>query len=342
MLHGHGDDIYFLQKKVRYNFSSNVWQYPFNDELKKHLSQKLDCLHSYPEPAAESLKSLLQKKHSVGNSQLIVTNGATEAFYMVAKAWQGGRSLIAVPSFSEYEDAARHAGHECIFIEERTAEIIAGVPADLVWLCNPNNPDGFVYSADMLLTLLRRFPERVFVIDEVYIDFAERAESLCCYVSELPNLIIVKSLTKKYTMPALRLGYLLCSTVLYQRLIAQKQPWSVNSLAVEAGKYVLNAPDCELQLIHYKKECRSFFEMLSAVGGVEVADSDANFFLCRLKHGSVAVLKEYLIDQHQMLIRDASNFRSLNNSFFRVCSLGSKADALFCEALRHWVSNLPC
>jgi len=338
MLKGHGDDIYSQNISVRYNFSSNVWHYPYIEQLKKHLTGEFDCLVSYPEPEADSLRNILQKTHQLNQNQVIVTNGATEAFYMIANAWHSARSTIAVPSFSEYEDAAKHAGHTCQFVTARSFEGISALPADLVWLCNPNNPDGFVFPIDLLLKLLADFPERIYIIDEVYIDFSSKAESLIQYLHTFDNLIIVKSLTKLYSIPALRLGYLLCSEKLYPRLIAQKQPWSVNSLAIEAGTYVLNSASLSYEIEEYKKGIKQFGQMLSEIEGLEVCESDANFFLCRLEDGQAGTLKEYLLDKFGILIRDASNFRALNDKYFRVSCLSDEINRFFCKTVSEWIT----
>ena len=105
MLFGHGDDFYNSQNEVKINFSSNVWHGANLDKLKEHLNEHFSKLTRYPEPDAASLKRLLARRYEIKEENVVVTNGSITAFYLLAQAWRGAKSTIAVPSFSEYEAA---------------------------------------------------------------------------------------------------------------------------------------------------------------------------------------------------------------------------------------------
>ena len=114
MLFGHGDDFYNSQNEVKINFGSNVWHGANLDKLKEHLNEQFSKLTRYPEPDAASLKRLLARRYEIKEENVVVTNGSITAFYLLAQAWRGAKSTIAVPSFSEYEDACRLHEHEII------------------------------------------------------------------------------------------------------------------------------------------------------------------------------------------------------------------------------------
>ena len=112
MLYGHGDDFYNAKNEVKINFSSNVWHGANLDKLKEHLIEHFDKLTRYPEPDAATLKRLLARRYEIKEENIVVTNGSITAFYLLAQAWRGAKSMIAIPSFSEYEDACRLHEHE--------------------------------------------------------------------------------------------------------------------------------------------------------------------------------------------------------------------------------------
>lgn len=115
MLFGHGDDFYNSKNEVKINFSSNVWHGANLEKLKEHLIEHFDSLTHYPEPDAGSLKRLLARRYEINEENVLVTNGSTTAFYMIAQTWKDATSMIVIPSFSEYEDACTLHGHTVSF-----------------------------------------------------------------------------------------------------------------------------------------------------------------------------------------------------------------------------------
>ena len=141
MINGHGDDIYRHERKIVSNFSSNIYGRQDLSALQNHLCSCIQTIHSYPEPDAYSLVELLAGKNDIQLSNILVTNGAVEAIYLIAQTFRGKKSCVITPTFSEYEDAC--------YINEHTLSFAASLSqinkdAELVWLCNPNNPTGSV------------------------------------------------------------------------------------------------------------------------------------------------------------------------------------------------------
>src|SRR3954462_12256587 len=138
MLNGHGDDGYLFGKEIRADFSSNVFYEGLADGLRKHLSDSLYKLNNYPEVNAQRLQKALAAWHNVIPEQVLVTNGATEAFYLIAHAYRNSSATIITPAFAEYEDACAANDMDVRFKEWEYYPNLITVDTTLVFLGNPN------------------------------------------------------------------------------------------------------------------------------------------------------------------------------------------------------------
>lgn len=338
MIHGHGDDIYRSHTEVKANFSTNVWYQADTNAISRFLCGCLDSVFHYPEPDAGSLKCVIADYHGLQPENILVGNGATELFYLVAHAFAGGHTLLPVPSFTEYEDACNLYGHTLSFLSQGKADVFPA-EGDLMFICNPNNPDGRIWSEKEIRTLLVSAPERVLVVDESFIWFAPEIRTAIPLLAEYPNLLVIRSMTKSYAIPGLRLGYMLGSVRLMERLSRFALPWSVNALAIEAGKYFLQhgdalLPDARMLLDRQK----AFSARVAMIPGFRPQESHTSFFLTETDYDS-AELKHFLLERFGLLIRDASNFRGLNNHYFRVNTLTDGNNRLLLHALETWVAE---
>lgn len=335
MLGGHGDDIYRLGTSLRANFSSNVWYKPMPEDFYAHLRDTVSCLSSYPAPCAEPLAELIAQWHGLCADQVLVCNGATEAFYLIAHAHRGESSLVAVPSFAEYEDACTAHAHRISYVEYASLESSRCEAQDLVWLCTPNNPDGKVLDTEFIINCLSQHPQTIFVIDEAYSAFSAESQSFVSHIAQHPNILAVKSLTKQFCIPGLRLGYVLGSAARIAQLRAVKMPWSVNTMAIAAGEYIFRR-GCVHPRFDVADAVGASVQLQSSIAlldGYEVVPSRCSYFLARCQRGSAAALKEFLLSQHQLLIRDASNFRSLDEHCFRIAAQDEEKNAWLLQAL---------
>lgn len=332
MIEGHGDDTHHYPH-LKANFSSNVYEAYNHEGLLKHLMQQFSQIKHYPEPQPYRLEALLAKKHQLSPQSVCVTNGATEAIYLLAQAFARQTSAVWQPTFTEYADACRIHRHRVVsfFIGEQIPE-----EADIIWLCNPNNPTGEVRRKDFLLSLFERYPQKLFIIDQSYEAFTLEPVLHASEMAEFPNVILIHSLTKRYAIPGLRVGYLTAAPSHITALKQQKMPWSVNTLAIEAGLYVLeHTPEMDLAtLLNEKKRVA---EALQQTGCIEVWHSDTHFFTARLRVGSARALKEALATESGLLIRDASNFEGLDASFFRIAVQHPDANNELIEKITQWV-----
>ena len=362
MIEGHGDDSYKYQRPITTNFSSNVYSRVDLSALKAHLcrcingdgasdlptsalsasASSVSCsLSSYPEPEPYTLESRLARRHGLPTEAVCVTNGATEAIYLTAQTFRGTNSAILQPTFSEYADACRMHGHRVTSLYQLPSVHEGGLLPEevrMLWLCNPNNPTGAVVDKDYLTELIERNPQVCFVIDQSYEYFTLRPLFSAAEAAAFPNVLLLHSMTKRYAVPGLRLGYVTGAPNLLHRLRTNRMPWSVNQLAIEAGLHLLehNVPR-PLDVASYLQEASRLRLALEALGGLEVWATETHFMLVRLRVGKASALKDYLAQEHGILIRDASNFDGLDAGFFRIATQTCEENDRLVEAIRQWL-----
>ena len=319
MTYGHGDDKYRYGDRIKMNFSSNIYQRADLTELKDYLATRLDAIGNYPEPEPKALEALIAEKLEISADMVMVTNGANEAIYLIAQLYRHWASVIPQPTYNEYADACRMFGHTISYDRNDELNIL---PEDRIyWLCNPDNPTGNVLLKSLITHIIRKHPRYLYVIDQSYADYTlqpmlEMKEMLDCY-----NVMILQSLSKKYCVPGLRLGYLTASPIIIDRLRDIRQPWTVNALAIEAGKWLIeNDPKMLTDLKEYLDEAQRVKQELSEIEGLMVMDTQTHYMLANIDWATSLELKNWLIEKHGILIRDASNFHSLDDHCFRVAA----------------------
>lgn len=338
MIFGHGDDAYRYGAQIKMDFSSNIYFGADLSGLQAHLASRFGIVGHYPEPEAVGLERMLAEKFGVPEETIMVTNGATEAIYLIAQLYSGWASIIPQPTFTEYEDACKINNHLLSYNTDDELEIL---PEDrLYWLCNPNNPTGNVMNKHLISHIIRQHPRYLYVIDQSYEDYTLSPMLKPHNLTDCFNVMLVHSLSKKYCIPGLRLGYIFSSPIIIDRLRQIRQPWTVNAVAIEAGKYLLeHDPKMVPDLPDYLAEAQRLRQQLSAIDGLLVMDTATHFMLVNIDHGDTHDLKKWLIDHYGILIRDASNFRSLDNHCFRVTARTPEEDDRLVEALNEYLNS---
>ena len=332
MIEGHGDDAY-KYKAIKINFSSNVYNHVDHSGLHQHLFQQMESIRTYPEPEPYSLEKVLAERFHLSSEEVCVTNGATEAIYLIAQTFRNQISAILMPTFSEYADACRLHGHKVVPIYNLNRLPDRG---RLIWLCNPNNPTGEVREEEVLTACIKQNPQRIFVMDQSYEFFTQKALLTAREAAEFPNVILLHSMTKRFAVPGLRLGYITACKELLHEIRTQRMPWSVNQLAIEAGHYLLSSSQYDIDISLLLKEKERLAQSLLSIGGMEIWPSDTHYMLVQLRMGKAAALKEYLATEQGILIRDASNFEGLNEHFFRIATQTPEENDKLVESIKKW------
>lgn len=355
MLTGHGDDGYLHSYPIAADFSTNVYYGGAPDGLKEYLFERWDKVMRYPEVVAESLAEKIATHYALSQGHILVTNGSTESIYLIAQAFKKKKSAIIIPAFSEYEDACRMHGHEIRFIlweefkknineEFKDENDIASTGklknsnrldgADLVFICNPNNPTGEIIQN--LKQTICQYPKTIFVVDEAFIEFTCSVTSVVDLTREYNNLIVMRSMTKAYAIPGLRLGYIVAAPSLIHLLRVEKLPWTVNAMAMEAGHFIFDRMEkLALPLAGLLQEKADFINGLADVP-LTIYPSHTHFFLAETQKENASLLKRFLLDKFNILIRDAGNFRGLSENHIRIATLSPLKNQMLINALSEW------
>jgi threonine-phosphate decarboxylase len=323
MIEGHGDDLYRYDN-IKMNFSSNIYNGTDLSALDAFLCTQMQTIRSYPEPSAASLEQMIALDCGISPDEVLVTSGAVDAIYLIAQAYRHeGTCHVMQPTFREYEDACRVFGYE-----ERE-------DGDLCWLCNPNNPTGDVMAVEDVLTLAER--HHLLIVDQSYEDYTIAPLLQPADVVGRDNIILLHSMTKRYAVPGLRLGYITASASIINRLREQYRPWAINALSLEAGKWLVQRGKTAIpDLSTYLAETQGLRAMLNEIEGIEAQQTQTNFFLCTIQQATAAELKEYLAREHGILIRDASNFTGLTLHHFRIATQSRAENDALVTAIKNY------
>lgn len=341
MIEGHGDDLYKYPCSITANFSSNLCSWVDLSRLEAHLHEKLDkAITTYPEPQPKTLEAVLARNLYITPENVCVTAGVTEAIYLIAQTFAEGKSTVLQPTFSEYADACRIHRHRVISLFYLPEDGCLPKGLQLFWLCNPNNPTGTVTDKAVLKELIQKNPHVCFIIDQSYEAFTLRPLFTAAEAALLPNVLLLHSLTKRFAIPGLRLGFLTGSASLLHQLRTHRMPWSVNGVALIAGLFLAEHPDAvPFDLPACLEETARLSTCLRALGGMDVWDTDTHFMLVHLRIGQAAALKNYLVYRHGILIRDASNFECLDNSFFRIATQRREDNERLLQGIAQWMEE---
>jgi threonine-phosphate decarboxylase len=332
----HGGNVFAIARQFGVppedilDFSASINPIGPPTAVREAVAAAFDRLGHYPDSDSSELATALASRHGCAPENVCVGNGSTELIHLLPRLVPGGRALIIAPAFSEYAAALRLAGWEYDYhllradagfplsIEFLRTELAQGY--FLLFLCNPGNPTGRLYGKDEVAELLDicRSTGTLLVVDEAFIDFCGEASAVRPVIESSVG-VVLRSMTKFYAIPGLRLGYALAAEPLTTRLAELRMPWSVNTLAQAAGLAALADDGHAGQTLAWLAEEREFlFAGLTSHPGVRVWPGAANYLLARLDGGMTAAqLQERLIPE-LILIRDCGNFHGLDGRFFRV------------------------
>jgi len=335
----HGGNIW--QAKQEYgleidqilDFSANINPLGSPKSLRRIISQNIERVNIYPDPECSTLKIKLAKSIGLLPENLLIGNGSVELIYLIVKALSPKSVLIPTPTFSEYEKAAKLNKAKFIFLPSDEKEnfkinlkklLTSASGVDLVFLCNPNNSTGFLFLKDKLITVLSACKKKdwILVCDEAFIDFVKDGQNITLLreVTRVKKLLVLRSFTKFFALPGLRIGYLVADKKLVDKISPYQPPWSVNILAQQVASEVIKDKDYIRKSKEFIFKEREFlFKELEKIKNLQVFPPSANFILCRLKKASfnsTALSKK--LGKLGILIRDCSNFQGLDSHYFRV------------------------
>jgi threonine-phosphate decarboxylase len=340
-------DRYALDANAILDFSANINPLGMPDSVRNTILSGLPTVLHYPDPECRRLRRKLAEHLKVKEASVLVGNGSTELMFLAARALLRSTACVIDPTFTEYRRAVEYAGRHCVSIVASdscdfhiSGDLVARAARNgkMVFACNPNNPTGAIIKGSEILATATRFADVFFVVDEAFCDFlANEAEaSIVKLASNTRNIIVLRSLTKFYAIPGLRLGYAVAHEKNVRQMLRFKEPWSVNSLAEAAGCAALE----DMEFARRTRESVAVWkdELADAIGrisGLQPLRPSVNFVLTKIVQEGVNVrtLQEELLPKG-ILIRNCGNFPGLDERYFRVAVRTPEENERLVEALR--------
>lgn len=357
LTHMHGGDLdaierlYGIPKNEIVDFSGNINPLGFPESVRKLLADNIDIVSAYPDKKYVKLRESIASYTGTKPEFVSVGNGSTELISVFIKAVNAKKTIIMGPAYSEYENAVSvmDGSFEYFPLKEEdnfklnVTELLKVLTEEisLFVACNPNNPTGTAITTDEMEVILTHCQNNniAVMIDETYIEFSDEPEKICTIplAEKYENVFVIRGISKFFAAPGLRLGYCVTSNPAFKNLLEKHQdPWSVNILAAFAGENLFK--DTEFMAATRKlilEEKYKFFDELKAIKSLKVYPTSSNFILTKLLTDKVtaAYIYEKLIPQ-KMLVRDASSFYSLDESFLRFCIMTPEDNAKLVKSLK--------
>ncbi|MHB1322844.1 MAG: histidinol-phosphate transaminase [Coriobacteriia bacterium] len=310
-----------MRAEVRLAANENPHNLPGEilDKLADRVRQDME-FNRYPDPMCSYLRELIAEANGLEPGNVLVGNGGDELLLDIVLAWGGpGRSLMDLPpTFSMYGIDARMTGTHVIeiprlsdFSIDATALIgtIADRDPDVVIVSNPNNPTGTMAPETLLIDLLNA-TDALVLVDEAYFEFSR--QTMRPHMERHPNLVILRTFSKAFSLAGLRAGYLLANTEVITELTKVRQPYSVNRFTQAAAALTFRERMVfEAGISETLRNRDRLMHALSAMPQLEAFPSEANFVLFRIPQAS-AVWRDLLHD-HSILVRDFSRTPGLED-----------------------------
>ena len=322
---GNIDEVKRKFKKEVVDFSANINPLGLPAALKKTLYANFDRILHYPDPRARDITKRIAKYWRISGENILLGNGSAELIYLIMSIYRPKTTLIPVPTFSEYERAAKGVNSKIHFLKLKEKESFSlnldhFNKADISFICNPNNPTG-----NLLLEksdIIEKLTNKLLVIDEAFMDFLpnQKEHTLIWRAVKNRKIIVLRTFTKFFSLPGLRIGYIVAHKEVINKLKQHQVPWSINSLAQIAAEEVLNNKEYISKTYKVIEKERNFlWGELAKIEVLKLYPTTANFLLIKIeKQGITSKSLRELLIKKGILIRDCSNFRNLNNKYIRI------------------------
>lgn len=293
-------------------------------EAVRRVLQERPELTQYPYGLRDSLRKLIADEHGIKADNVLIGAGTSGLLQLLLQALPGDRLVVPTPTFTEYEDLGTAFGWtvDPVSLHPPRDGTPDGVPvgdAELVMVCNPNNPGGSLLARETMEEF-RRVAERndtYLVVDEAYMPFVDAPdeETLVPEIREGERLVVLRSFSKFYGIPGLRVGYLLAPGEIVERMRARQNPWPVGEPALRGARQCLRAEAFQAKSREFIQDERGrVYEALRDIPGLSVLPSRTNFLLFE---STVDRLNEGLRER-SLAVRDASTFTGLESGWYRI------------------------
>jgi threonine-phosphate decarboxylase len=303
-----------------------------------------DTIFSYPDNRYDRFRESAARFVGVNAENIIPGNGSTEVIRLIAESAIERGDIVAIPcpTFGEYEQQCRLFGAAIRYV--RFSDILDKEywhldGCRMVFLCNPNNPDGRLLPRDDVESLIRHCSEKdiIAVVDEAFIDLADPAQSAAQLTDTYDNLLVMRSLTKCFSIPGLRLGFGIAGKDAADLLNNARLTWNLDSIAAEVGIHYMDNADSYLGMsrAYVKREREWLADLIGSIRGIKTIPASANYFLIDVAGTGMTSgeFAEKMLDE-RIIVRDCSSFPMLGNSYVRLAVRTREENERLVKALR--------
>lgn len=316
-------------KKDVMDYSVNINPLGLPETIRETMIASIDDMVKYPDISGAGARKAIGEYEGIDPKSVIMGNGASELIYLFARAIRPAKVLIIQPTFNEYERAFRLAGSRIEVFElspkngfiiemESFKKALETYQPDVVVLCNPNNPTGKYIPVEVLKVVVHLIEQyKCFLfLDESFIEFTGQPSIIKQVDCE--SVFSLRSMTKYYAVPGLRIGYGVSHERVIQKLEAYKEPWTMNSLALQVVPAMVHDRTFHEQVRQWIiTEHQWMYQALDAIERLHVYPSETNFFLCQLQDisGHELNVKLELKGAH---VRVCDDFTELGENYIRI------------------------
>lgn len=302
-----------VEDVLDFSVSSN----PFPPPVRVKKALQTAVINRYPDPEATELKERLAERIGVAPQNILTGNGSTELIRLIALTYfsKGENVLVLEPTFGEYELACRIAGARIVkqwakaeddFAPrlDETISLIKKHRPRGIFIGNPNSPTGSYLTRDEIEAILDNADNSLLILDEAFIAFVAEGWASVKLIQH-DNVIIIRSMTKDYSLAGLRLGYAIADAEIMANLRRVCPPWNVNAMAQKAGIAALDDTEYLKQCKQKTARAKQFLIGEFSRIGFTVVPSKANFFI--IKVGNAKQFRAALI-RYGIIVRDCTSF----------------------------------
>ncbi|MDC9594848.1 threonine-phosphate decarboxylase CobD [Xenorhabdus sp. IM139775] len=332
----HGGDIIgiALQQGLPANglidFSANINPLGAPERVKTLIKNSLADIEKYPDVEYRHLHQAIANAHQCDSTAVIAGNGATELIYALIRYLNPKRALLLTPGFAEYRRALQQTGTEIIdypLTEEngfqpdlRLLDALSTVQPDCVFIATPNNPTGLMPDNRFMQSLVA-YCERQgisLIVDESFIDFLPDNRGVLPQCAATKHLYVLRSMTKFFAIPGLRLGYLVSGNIAgIAEMKYRREPWSINAFAARVGEILFDEHDYIAATHQWLQSQQQYlWTQLSAFPALTVWPPSANFLFFRCHKPNVDLWQALL--KQRLLIRHCKNYAGLDPRYYRI------------------------
>ena len=359
MLSGHGGNIYEMARRLGCapselsDMSNNINPLGPPPGMLNFLQDNIEATTRLPEVDNKEIIKNFAERFAMDPEGILAGNGTTQFIYLIPRVLETKRALVLGPTYADYADAcSMHNVGPTVFITEESDNFQPDISKltktidgkDTVFICNPNNPTGSLVPKNELQWLCKSHPDTTFIVDESYLPFVNRSEKESMLNSGFANVMVLISISKICKIPGLRIGFIAAGAETIKKFRRYLLPWTVNSLAQAAVRY-LASEEANIGMfikkskLFFEGQRKAFYEKFEHIPEIKLLPSTTPFVLIKLPDFLSAGNVCAQLAQDKILVRDCSNFHGLSDQFIRISLKTQEENRTLAEKLRLLIQN---